>query len=322
MNRISWLAIGSMMVFASLLGCTPEAGGESPAVDGAATPDVTTDAGPDLVLDSAMDPVDASGGMDATPVVDAAPDAAPVDVEVPDLAPPDMAVVDAGPPPALAWVAIPAGNFQMGCSPNDDQCSEIEIPVHAVEISAFELNPREISQREFTAYFGYNPSFYFDCDDCPVDSVTWNESRAFCEDVGARLPSEAEWEYAARAGTTTRYFCGDDPACLDDVAWYDGNAEGITHPGGTKAANAFGLYDTLGNAWEWVEDCWHDDYAMDPPLDGAAWLGEDCSYRVVRGGNWGLDGRGLRASNRDGDYPDTYLLPPPGFRCARDVEAP
>ena len=218
----------------------------------------------------------------------------------------------------LTWVAIPAGHFEMGCSENDDQCGDAERPVHTATIAAFSMTDTEITQAQYEAVIGSNPSVFFGCAECPVDSVLWAEAKAFCEAVGARLPTEAEWEYAARGGTTTRYPCGDDPACLDGLAWYFDNSNNATHPAGMKAANPFGLYDMLGNVWEWLEDCWHDDYTGDPPGDGSAWVEANCELRVVRGGSWGMQARGLRVSNRDGDYPDTYFLPPPGFRCARD----
>ncbi len=225
-----------------------------------------------------------------------------------------------GSPIEIKWVLIPAGSFEMGCSAGDAQCDEAELPAHAVSIPAFEMTETEITQNQYEQEMGNNPSAFTNCVNCPVDWVIYNDATAFCETLGGRLPSEAEWEYAARAGTTSIYGCGDDSACLDDVAWYLGNAGGKTHPVKQKQVNDFGLYDMLGNVWEWNADCWHDDFSGDPPADGSVWDDEDCTYRIVRGGCFGLDAAGLRVSNRGGDYPDVYFVPSPGFRCARDVQ--
>jgi len=157
-------------------------------------------------------------------------------------------------------------------------------------------------------------------DTIPYKSVNfiyrlYKGGRAFCEAAGGRLPSEAEWEYAARGGTTTRYYCGDDAACIDGIAWYYDNSGSGTHPVGEKTANAFGLYDMLGNVWEWVEDCWHSDYTG-APLNGEVWGGGDCTYRVLRGGSWLNNAWTLRASFRNADDHDCRLRRY-GFRCVQ-----
>ncbi len=225
-----------------------------------------------------------------------------------------------GPPIELSWAtAIPAGSFEMGCSPGDTDCYDNELPAHTVDMPSFEMTETEITQHQYEEETGDNPSFFYDCPNCPVDSVTWHKAEAFCAAIGGRLPSEAEWEYAARAGTTTRYGCGDDVSCLDELAWYLGNSDTTTHQVMEKGANAYGLYDMLGNVWEWVADCWHDDYSDNPPADGSVWVEDECEYRILRGGSFGLDEIGLRVSNRSGDYPDVYFIPSPGFRCARDI---
>ncbi|MDQ3011451.1 MAG: formylglycine-generating enzyme family protein, partial [Acidobacteriota bacterium] len=127
----------------------------------------------------------------------------------------------------------------------------------------------------------------------PVEGISWNEAKDFCRKLSEktsktyRLPSEAEWEYACRAGTTGAY-AGD----LDAMAWYSNNAGGKTHPVGQKQANPFGLFDMHGNVYEWCEDVWHDSYGGQhgpPPDDGSTWLkGGDQSLRVLRGGSWDL----------------------------------
>ncbi len=134
-----------------------------------------------------------------------------------------------------------------------------------------------------------------------------------------RLLTEAEWEYAARAGTKTRRVCGADPSCLDAVAWYVANSHKRTYPVGSKRANACGLHDVQGSLWEWVEDCWHPNY-HGAPSDGSAWTSSgDCSRRVLRGGSWGSTAWILRIANRLGQrrYREAAVF---GIRVARELE--
>ncbi|MGH9803026.1 MAG: formylglycine-generating enzyme family protein, partial [Blastocatellia bacterium] len=145
---------------------------------------------------------------------------------------------------------------------------------------------------------------HFKGDDLPMESISWEEAKEFCQKIqqltnkAYRLPSEAEWEYACRAGTT-----GDYGGKLDEMAWYYENSDSKTHPVGKKNANSFGLYDMHGNVWEWCEDLWHDDYKQ-APADGSAWLsGGDSSRRVLRGGSWNLVGSLCRSAYRH------YVLP-------------
>ena len=216
----------------------------------------------------------------------------------------------------LIWVTIPSGAYEMGCSVNDDNCTSVEFPRHTINISSFEITETEITQEQYKAVMGINPSQSSDfCHICPVEHVKWNEAEAFCGIVGGRLPSEAEWEYAARGGTTTRYYCGDDRNCLDGIAWHYGNSvpehyvDRTTHPVGSKTANQFGLYDMLGNVWEWVEDCWSLDYHSP----------ENCLYRTIRGGSCLRHPQYMRVSNRC-NYHQDWGRNDIGFRCARDIE--
>ncbi|MGH8499760.1 MAG: formylglycine-generating enzyme family protein, partial [Methylococcales bacterium] len=157
----------------------------------------------------------------------------------------------------------------------------------------------------------------------PVINVSWIDAQAYARwlsqqtGINYRLPSEAEWEYAARAGSTTPYFW-DDKGRIEDYAWYYKNSGDRTHPVGEKKPNAFGLYDTVGNVWEWTLDCWHDSY-QNAPADGSAWLESDkgdCVRRVLRGGSWVNGPQFVRSAVRNGFNTDVayFIL---GFRVAR-----
>ena len=159
---------------------------------------------------------------------------------------------------------------------------------------------------------------YPDNDDKPVAKVNWNQAQAFCEHYGYRLPTEAEWEYAARAGSTGRWPFGEDESRLNDYAWYSQNSGNETHPVGQKRANPWGLYDMAGNVWEWVAD-WHGPYSADPQTDPTGPTTGDS--RVLRGGAFDFGPGNLRSAFRswygpeveDGDN---------GFRCARGPRRP
>ncbi len=269
----------------------------------------TTDGDTDNPPDGDMDTIDGDLPSDGDAVDGDAPvdGDEPVDGDVP--ADGDEDVVEFG----LTWISIPSGNYQQGCVPQDTNCNSNESPRHSVTVDAFEMTATEITQAQYEAVTGSNPSYNGDCSTCPVEQVDWYDAKAFCEAVGGRLPSEAEWEYAARAGTTTTWLCGDTSSSLDDIAcWYQ--AESC--PVGGHDANAFGLYDMSGNVWEWVEDCYHSDYNGHPGT-GDVWEGGDCSYRVLRGGDC-FDFNNLRASLRY-YYDPVMTLNGSGFRCSRDL---
>ena len=218
----------------------------------------------------------------------------------------------------LKWVSIPGGTFNMGCSTGDGGCSSDEKPPHPVTVSSFKMLETEVTEGQYEAVMGDNPS----CDygagggaDSPVECVDWNEAKAFCEAIGGRLPTEAEWEYSARGGTTTIYSCGDSSSCLGGIAWYESNSDGHKHDVKGKDPNGYGLYDMTGNVWEWVEDWYHDSYDGAPAQGYPAWTDPSGSARVSRGGGFDY-GYFLRVSNRYFYSPSDdagYL----GCRCAR-----
>ena len=225
----------------------------------------------------------------------------------------------------MEFVGIPPGEFLMGST--SGYAYDHEKPVAQVRISqGFYLGKYEVTQAEWQAVMGNNPSEFSGCGRCPVEQVSWEDVQVFIGRLNARsgggryrLPTEAEWEYAGRAGTTTDTYAGEitnpygnDPV-LNGIAWYRGNSGGRTQPVGQKAPNGFGLYDMLGNAWEWAGD-WYGTYpggaVTDPAGPGSG------SRRVIRGGGWFNDARDCRSAYRSGNPPGdrSRLL---GFRLLR-----
>ena len=215
---------------------------------------------------------------------------------------------------SLEMIQVPAGKFTMGSDQSDD-----EQPPHQVSVPSFYMGKYEVTQKQWQAVMGANPAS-LKGDDLPVETVSWLDARAFCAKLqeltgnAYRLPSEAEWEYACRAGTT-----GDYAGSLDAVAWYDENSGKKMHPVGQKKPNAFGLYDMHGNVWEWCEDAWHENYndapMDDPPKDGSVWTrGGDSYHRVLRGGSYYINARNCRAATRDNYIPVNRSVNI-GFRC-------
>ena len=221
----------------------------------------------------------------------------------------------------IEFVLIPPGSFQMGCSQGSNQygCYNFEQPVHQVTLTQpFYMGRTEITQSQWQAVMGYNPSYWAGLNN-PVEQVSWNTIQGFLAQTGMRLPTEAEWEYACRAGTTTPFYNGStDDNTLTNLAWFyyntcSGGTGCGTRPVATKLPNAFGLYDTLGNVREWVND-WYADYAAGAQVDPSGPAAG--SSRVFRGGSWASGSGYCRASVRNGPSPDG-IDSTIGFRAAR-----
>ena len=234
-------------------------------------------------------------------------------------------------------VVIPAGSFRMGCV-SGPYCADEEKPVHTVTITQpFAVSKYEITFEDYDRFTHPNK-----LDDegwgrgrRPIINVTWNDAKEYVAWLSSqtgqtyRLLTEAEWEYAARAGTSTKYHFGNSESQLcryanfADTTAGDGDAPcsdgvgGQTAVVGRYAANAYGLHDMHGNVWEWVEDCWNGSYSG-APSDGSAWLRGGCGRRVVRGGSWSVSPRYLRSAYRIGDSTG-YRISIIGFRVARTL---
>jgi len=219
-------------------------------------------------------------------------------------------------------IPIKGGTFQMGDEHGD--LGEASRPMHSVSIKDFHLCKHPVTQAQWRAVMGSDPPElnFKGCDDCPVEGVNWDDAQAFLKKlnkktgVGYRLPTEAEWEYAARGGVGSRKtkYAGIDN--LNEVGWYAINSGGKTHPVMRKKANELGLYDLSGNVWEWCQDVWHDTYDG-APTDGSAWMTGGAQFlRVVRGESWSNYSNYCRVASRNRYYAD-YRDYGIGFRLAR-----
>ena len=243
----------------------------------------------------------------------------------------------------IVFVKLPGGTFEMGSPEDEPNRGEEEGPVHTVTLSPFLIAKYEVTQSEYEAVMGVNPSRFdgstniagepfvppLDRGTLPVEEVSWNDLNApggFLSRTGLGLPSEAQWEYAARGGTQTAFSFGDacnasscDPcAPAEDFMWWCANSGGTTRPVGTKLPNPFGLHDMHGNVWEWCEDWWASDFYARPEATELDPVNRVASgIRVFRGGSWRDDARHCRSAVRfsNGPPPDFAL----GFRPARPL---
>ena len=234
-------------------------------------------------------------------------------------------------------VSIPAGKFVMGSADSESGHYDDEGPVRGVSVAAFALGRYAVTFAEYDRFAQATARELPDDEGWgrstrPVINVSWEDTTAYArwlsEETGAtyRLPSEAEWEYAARSGSTARYWWGDAISRENEVM---ANCAGCgsewggeqTAPVGSFAVNGFGLYDLHGNVWEWTQDCWHKNY-RDAPLDARpreAAAGGDCSRRVVRGGSWSIGPKWVRSAGRNWDSADVVSIGL-GFRLARTIK--
>lgn len=241
----------------------------------------------------------------------------------------------------IKLVLVHKGTFQMG-SPSGEKVSQVDERQHAVTISEdYYLGAFELTQAQYLKVMGNNPSIFqgdkvaerdpqtnqvvknVDSSNHPVEQVYWRDAVEFCKRLSAlpeekaagrvyRLPTEAEWEYACRAGSQTTYSFGDNESQLGDCAWYNQNACRQTHPVGEKKPNAWGLYDMHGNVWEWCSD-WDGDYPEGSIRDPAG--AREGVHRVGRGGGWSLGAEYCRSANR-ADWLPSYRNRSLGFRVA------
>ncbi|MBI5722744.1 MAG: formylglycine-generating enzyme family protein [Planctomycetes bacterium] len=231
--------------------------------------------------------------------------------------------LDMGNKVTMKLALIPPGEFLMGSPKTEEGRGDNEGPQHEVIISrSFYMGVFEVTQEQYEAIIGKNPSNFRNPKN-PVEQVTWADAVEFCKKLSqktgktVRLPTEAEWEYACRAGSKTRFFFGDDSDKLGDYAWYFRNTpKPETHPVGQKNPNPWGLYDILGNAWEWCSDfngAYDDKKQTDPsgPKSGES--------RVMRGGCRGNDVRYFRSALRDACAVSDYSI---GFRVVLEIKKP
>ena len=219
----------------------------------------------------------------------------------------------------MAFALIPAGSFEMGSDSGDDD----EQPVHTVTISKpFYIGQFEVTQAQWHAVMESDPSQFTGDPNRPVESVSWNDAREFVSKLNAmepgatyRLPTEAEWEYAARAGSAAAYAFGDDAAQLDAYGWYADNAGNTTHPVGEKQPNAWGVHDMYGGVWEWVQDR----YGAYPSEAATESVGPPPgNRRVIRGGSWLASAEDCRTASRSHAHP-AFRGAHVGFRLVRTV---
>ena len=238
----------------------------------------------------------------------------------------------------MEFISIPAGSFTMGSPETEEDRGDDEKQVPVTITRAFELGKTVVTQKQWIELMGTTPWKITEDeaededippqgDNYPAVYISWDDATEFCVKLTAlerkcgklpanqtyRLPTEAEWEYACRAGTTTAYSCGDDESKLGDYAWYDKNSKGNLHEVATKKPNPWGLFDMHGNVWEWCED-WHEDSLSggnDPKGPSAG------SFRVIRGGLWDRPASDCRSAFRVNCHFPTYRGRSFGFRIVR-----
>ncbi len=229
----------------------------------------------------------------------------------------------------MKFVLIPAGSFMMGCNSDFENCGSGEAPRHSVTITMpFYIGKYEVTQEQWTKVMGSNPSKLKGLSH-PVEQVNWNDAQQLIKKLNAmentnvyRLPTEAQWEYAARAGSDGKYCFGNDESKLGEYAWYEENSDKQTHPVGRKHPNAWGLYDMHGNVWEWVQDTYSENYYSSSPKNDPQGPSSLLAGRVLRGGSWfGTAGGTMRTAARFRlNAEDRYFGNFYGFRVVRSAQ--
>lgn len=229
-------------------------------------------------------------------------------------------------------VVLPSGSYWMGspADPGPDPFSDAKLPKmgepnerpqHLVQIRSFAIGMFEVTQEQWHAVMGTNPS-RTKGRTWPVENMSWDEAQLYVQKLSQqtgqryRLPSEAEWEYASRAGSSTIYPWGENDHLLHVHAWFNSIAH-APNPVGMKNPNPFGLHDMVGNVAEWTQDCWHDHF-KGAPQDGSAWTSGRCSLKTVRGGSWNDGPSDLRSAKRLG-IPKDFSGNTLGLRVVREL---
>ena len=209
---------------------------------------------------------------------------------------------------AFKMVKVEGGTFQMGAtSEQGSDAYDWEKPVHSVTLPDYYIGQTQVTQELWEAVMGSNPSYFKGDNQCPVENVSWNDCQEFIEKLNRltgknfRLPTEAEWEYAARGGNKSKGYKYSGSNDADAVAWYYDNSGSKTHPVATKQSNELGLYDMSGNVWEWCQD-WYGKYSSHSQSNPKG--ANTGSIRVLRGGSWFFKARSVRVSNRIINTPD------------------
>jgi len=217
-------------------------------------------------------------------------------------------------------IYVEGGTFEMGCTLEQYDCDSDEKPVHEVTLRSFYISKFEITQKLWKQIMGDNPSRFSDCENCPVENVSWNDVQSFIQKLNQqtglnyRLPTEAEWEFAAKGGNRSNGYLYSGGNNINEIAWYDGNSNRVTHPVGEKKSNELGLYDMTGNVLEWCNDRYgnYSDYSQYNPQGSRSG-----SNRIYRGGCWTNDTQVSRVSNRYNRGPN-YKFSGLGFRLCLD----
>jgi formylglycine-generating enzyme required for sulfatase activity len=222
----------------------------------------------------------------------------------------------------IVFIEVPAGSFMMGSPDAEERRFATEGPLHRVDVKSFLLARTEVTQAAWLRIIGTTPwrgqNYTRTGDRFPVTEIGFADVKSFCDKTGLRLPTEAEWEYACRAGARTRYHFGDDEAQLADYAWFRDNTWSVgkrcVQRVGLRKPNAWGFHDIHGNVWEWCEDHWHPSYDG-APTDGRAWSEPGSTVRVQRSGSYIFDPWNLRCASRIGND-ESFRNDHLGFRPA------